>query len=180
MDNESEDADFTKWVLSQVAAVNRKIPCYAGIGAHKLSGPEQLARQIQLSRELGADGFVIFNLTERLATEFLSPHALGCDFCTRLGQAIRQAAGAADWSSDREALRLSEAPPQFYILHSQFEPRYLGDYGIERICLSRIRLSGRAVSSVPESARQTTRPSGSTLTIVPCMEPRRVFTRSPG
>jgi hypothetical protein len=37
-----------------------------GTEAHKLSGPEQLARRIQLSRELGADGFVLFNLTERL------------------------------------------------------------------------------------------------------------------
>ncbi len=46
-------------------------------GAHKLSVPEQLARQIQLSRELGADGFVIFNLTERLATQFLPPMRLG-------------------------------------------------------------------------------------------------------
>ncbi len=77
MDYEADDGDFSKWVRAQVAAVNHKIPCYAGIGAHKLSGPEQLARQIQLSRELGADGFVIFNLTERLATEFLPPMRLG-------------------------------------------------------------------------------------------------------
>ena len=49
----------------------------AGIGARTLSGSEQLARQIQLSREHGADGFVIFNLTERLATEFLPPMRLG-------------------------------------------------------------------------------------------------------
>ena len=33
----------------------------------------ELARQVQLSRELSADGFVIFNLTERRATEFLLP-----------------------------------------------------------------------------------------------------------
>jgi hypothetical protein len=30
-----------------------------------------------LSRELGADGFVVFNLTEKLATEFLPPMRLG-------------------------------------------------------------------------------------------------------
>jgi uncharacterized lipoprotein YddW (UPF0748 family) len=77
MDYESKDADFSKWVRSQVAAVNHKIPCYAGIGAHKLSGPEQLARQIQLSRDLGADGFVLFNLTEKLATQLLPPLRLG-------------------------------------------------------------------------------------------------------
>ena len=77
MDYESDDADFTKWVRSQVAAIGHKIPCYAGIGAHQLSGPEQLAAQIQLSRSLGADGFVVFNLTEKLATEFLPPMRLG-------------------------------------------------------------------------------------------------------
>jgi uncharacterized lipoprotein YddW (UPF0748 family) len=77
MDYESADADFSKWVRSQVAAVNHKIPVYAGIGAPKLSGPEQLAGQIQLSRQLGADGFVIFNLTEKLATQFLPPLRLG-------------------------------------------------------------------------------------------------------
>ena len=77
MDYEGEDADFSKWVRSQVAAINHKIPCYAGIGAYKLSGPEQLASQIQLSRELGADGFVVFNLTEKLATEFLPLMRLG-------------------------------------------------------------------------------------------------------
>jgi uncharacterized lipoprotein YddW (UPF0748 family) len=77
MDYESDDKDFTRWVRSQVAAINHKIPCYPGIGAHELSGPEQLARQIQLSRELGADGFVVFNLTEKLATQFLAPLRLG-------------------------------------------------------------------------------------------------------
>jgi hypothetical protein len=60
-----------------VAAVNHKIPCYAGIGAYRLSGPEQLARQIQLSRELGADGFVLFQLNEKLALQLLPPLRLG-------------------------------------------------------------------------------------------------------
>lgn len=77
MDYERDDGDFSKWVRSQVATVNHKIPCYAGIGAHNLSGPEQLAGQIQLSRQLGADGFVLFNLTEKLATQFLPPLRLG-------------------------------------------------------------------------------------------------------
>jgi dethiobiotin synthetase len=45
---------------------------------------------------------------------------------------------------------------------------------------SRTRLSGKAVSSAPESVRHTTRPSGSTLTMVPLIEPRKVLTRSPG
>jgi len=77
MDYERNDDTFAKWVREQVAAINHKIPCYAGIGAYRLSGPEQLARQIQLSRELGADGFVIFQLSEKLATQLLPPLRLG-------------------------------------------------------------------------------------------------------
>jgi uncharacterized lipoprotein YddW (UPF0748 family) len=77
MNYEAEDADFTKWVRAQMVAINHKIPCYAGIGAFKLSGPEQLAGQIQAARELGAEGFVLFNLTENLATELLPPLRLG-------------------------------------------------------------------------------------------------------
>ena len=87
MDYESADADFSKWVRNQVAAVNHKIPVYAGIGAHTLSGPEQLAGQIQLSRQLGADGFVIFNLTEKLATQFLPPMRLGVTSASPKGSA---------------------------------------------------------------------------------------------
>jgi len=71
MGYEADGADFSKWVRSRVDAVNHNISCYAGIGTHSLSAPEQLARQIQLSRELGAVGFVIFNLTKRLATPYL-------------------------------------------------------------------------------------------------------------
>ena len=46
---------------------------------------------------------------------------------------------------------------------------------------SRVRLSGNALSSdcVP-SGCHTTRPSSSRRTIRPCVEPRRVLTRSPG
>lgn len=77
MNYESKDEDFVGWTRKQVAATKRKTPLYIGIGAHKLSGPEQLARQIQLSRELGGDGFVIFQLNEKLATQFLPPLRLG-------------------------------------------------------------------------------------------------------
>ena len=77
MDYEADDADFSKLVSSQVGWVNRKIPFYAGIGAYKLAGPEQFVHQIALSRQLGADGFIVFNLTEKLATDFLPPAHLG-------------------------------------------------------------------------------------------------------
>lgn len=77
MNYEREDEVFADWVRKQVAATNHKTPLYIGIGSQKLSGPEQLVRQIQLSRELGGDGFVIFNLGEKLATRFLPPLKLG-------------------------------------------------------------------------------------------------------
>jgi uncharacterized lipoprotein YddW (UPF0748 family) len=77
MNYESKDEDFADWTRRQVAATDHKTPLYIGIGAHKLSGPEQLLRQIQLSRELGGDGFVLFQLNERLATQFLPALRLG-------------------------------------------------------------------------------------------------------
>jgi len=73
MDYEGDDNKFADLVQMQVEMTNHRIPLYIGIGAHKLSGPEQLARQIQLARSLGAEGFVIFQLNEKVATQFL-PH----------------------------------------------------------------------------------------------------------
>ena len=77
MNYEGDDEVFTELVRKQVAATNHKTPLYIGIGAHKLSGPEQMAKQIQLSRELGGDGFVVFQLNEKVATRFLPSLQLG-------------------------------------------------------------------------------------------------------
>ncbi len=71
MNYESSDEDFCDLIRKQVAATNHKTPLYFGIGVHKLSGPEQLARQIQLSRAGGGDGFVLFQLNDKVATRFL-------------------------------------------------------------------------------------------------------------
>ena len=71
MNYEGDDAEFTDLIQKQVAATNRKTPLYIGIGVHKLSGPEQLMRQVQFSRELGGDGFVLFQLNERLVRQYL-------------------------------------------------------------------------------------------------------------
>lgn len=77
MNYEEDDTVFVELVRKQVAATNRKTPLYLGIGAHKLSGPEQMAKQIQLSRELGGGGFVVFQLNEKVASRFLP--ALGLE-----------------------------------------------------------------------------------------------------
>jgi uncharacterized lipoprotein YddW (UPF0748 family) len=71
MNYEGDDAVFADLVRQQVAATNHRTPLYIGIGAHKLSSPEQMRRQIELSRALGGDGFVVFQLNEKLATNFL-------------------------------------------------------------------------------------------------------------
>lgn len=77
MNYETADEAFAGWTRKQVDAIQRKTPLYIGIGAYRLSGPEQLARQIQLARELGADGFVLFQLNEKLATQLLPALRLG-------------------------------------------------------------------------------------------------------
>jgi uncharacterized lipoprotein YddW (UPF0748 family) len=71
MNYEGDNEVFADLVRKQVAATNHRIPIYAGIGSQKLSGPEQLQRQIDLLRSLGAEGFVVFNLNEKVATRFL-------------------------------------------------------------------------------------------------------------
>ncbi len=77
MNYEPVDATFEELVRKQVIAVNHKTPLYIGIGAYKLAGPEQLVRQIRIARELGADGFVLFQLNEKLATQSLPLLRLG-------------------------------------------------------------------------------------------------------
>jgi hypothetical protein len=77
MNYETNDRDFTLLVRQQAAWVNRKVPLYAGIGAYKMSGPEQVVRQILLARTNGADGFVLFQYDPRLAAEFLPALRLG-------------------------------------------------------------------------------------------------------
>jgi uncharacterized lipoprotein YddW (UPF0748 family) len=77
MNYETDEAKFTDLVKMQVAMNQNRTPLYIGIGAHRLATPEQLLRQIQLSRELGGDGFVVFQLNEKLATQFLPALQLG-------------------------------------------------------------------------------------------------------
>ena len=54
-----------------------KVPLYIGIGAHRLPEPEQLLAQIQATRQLGAQGFVLFQQDARLATDVLPMLRLG-------------------------------------------------------------------------------------------------------
>ncbi|MGD8237785.1 MAG: family 10 glycosylhydrolase [Armatimonadota bacterium] len=74
MDYTRSTSVFAQRVRSQVRWVDGAAPLYVGIGPYsdgaKLT-PEQVEEQIAISRRLGADGFVLFNYCEGLASSHL-------------------------------------------------------------------------------------------------------------
>ena len=83
MDYTTDIEDLRTKVTHQVgvvrdrAAEGRPVPLYVGIGAFRLPDASDLIEQIQLSRELGADGFVLFQYDEELAEQKLPALLLG-------------------------------------------------------------------------------------------------------
>jgi uncharacterized lipoprotein YddW (UPF0748 family) len=68
MDYTQSDQQFVELVKSQLELVGGRIPIYPGIGQWRLP-KDRAVGQIHLARELGADGFTIFDLTpESMAT----------------------------------------------------------------------------------------------------------------
>jgi len=65
------DDRLRSWLENQKQLVNGRIPLYAGLGSYLLNRPEQLNRQINLCREMGLPGYVLFNYDERLERRFL-------------------------------------------------------------------------------------------------------------
>ena len=63
--------------IKEVAVGSRRVPLYIGIGAFRLPDTADLIEQIQLARELGADGFVLFQYDEELAEQKLPALLLG-------------------------------------------------------------------------------------------------------
>jgi uncharacterized lipoprotein YddW (UPF0748 family) len=64
MDYTNDDGRFVNLVKRQVTLVGERVPLYAGIGATSSQShlaADRIAGQVFLSRECGADGFVIFN-----------------------------------------------------------------------------------------------------------------------
>ncbi len=59
------------WIENQKELVGGKIPLYAGLGSYMLNRPKQLNQQIEICRELGLPGYVLFNYDERLKLHFL-------------------------------------------------------------------------------------------------------------
>jgi len=80
MDYTNSDAAFDRLVDNQLRLVDRRVPLYPGIGAtssHSALPVDRVVGQIQLARQLGAGGFVIFNLSENTARDLLPGIALG-------------------------------------------------------------------------------------------------------
>ena len=70
MDYTENDDYFRSLVKSQIELADKKIPVYPGIGATATKmnlSAEQVRKQIGIARELGAEGFAIFNFDVKTA-----------------------------------------------------------------------------------------------------------------
>ena len=67
MDYMTSDASFAGIVARQMEQVDGRIPLYPGIGAWRLGTADRVAGQIEIARNLGADGFTLFNYSADLA-----------------------------------------------------------------------------------------------------------------
>ena len=72
---------FTRWLQRQMGWVGGKVPVCAGIGpfadGSAFTGPQQVLDEIEVARNMGAGGFVIFNYQPELARDYLPYLALG-------------------------------------------------------------------------------------------------------
>ncbi|GAB6164306.1 hypothetical protein JCM19992_03060 [Thermostilla marina] len=62
MDYTEDDAEFRALVRDQRDRIADRVPLYPGIGAWRLGSADRVVGQIAVARELGTQGFVIFNL----------------------------------------------------------------------------------------------------------------------
>lgn len=67
MDYMTSDASFATIVARQMEQVAGRIPFYPGIGAWRLGTADRVAGQVQIARNVGADGFILFNYSLDLA-----------------------------------------------------------------------------------------------------------------
>ena len=73
-----DDDQFRNIVMAQSEAINKRVPLYPGIGASAPGlPPAQVAMQIYITRDLGLDGFVIFNYDLQLAEQVLTEFSKG-------------------------------------------------------------------------------------------------------
>ena len=70
MNYTESDTRLRNLLTNQVAAVNHAVPLYSGIGQFIIPD-DRVVGQIELTRELGADGFILFNMGLGLAEQTL-------------------------------------------------------------------------------------------------------------
>jgi uncharacterized lipoprotein YddW (UPF0748 family) len=77
MDYAETDPPFVELVTRQLKLVDGRIPVYPGVGAWRLGSADRVAAQIYEARQLGAPGFMLFNLDAGAAQTLLPAMALG-------------------------------------------------------------------------------------------------------
>ncbi len=78
MDYTADDLGFAELVSGQVGLVKGKVPLYPGIGASAPGlGPERVVWQVELARDAGAPGFMVFQYDRAFAHEHLPALATG-------------------------------------------------------------------------------------------------------
>ena len=72
MDYTPDEAQLKQLVTRQIRWGDGQVPLYIGLGAWRLGDAPAVAQQIKRSRELGADGFVLFHYNDsEIATDRL-------------------------------------------------------------------------------------------------------------
>lgn len=62
MDYTASDAQFRNLAATQTSVVGGRIPCYPGIGLLEGLGPVGAVRQVQITRDLGTGGFIVWSV----------------------------------------------------------------------------------------------------------------------
>mgnify|MGYP000916638626 CR=1 FL=1 len=65
----TSDETFAVTVARQMEQVGGRVPLYSGVGAWRLGSADRVAGQVQIARNLGADGFILFDYTAASAAE---------------------------------------------------------------------------------------------------------------
>ena len=77
MNYTTDHAVLERWLRYQAPVVAGRIPLYSGLGTWRHESPAESAYQIDLTRQLGTDGFVCFQHDARFATQFLPALRIG-------------------------------------------------------------------------------------------------------
>jgi len=71
MDYSRDREEVSRLLSAQLGATRGAVPVYAGLGAYRLDSASALIDQIDVSREAGADGFVVFSYSSAALADWL-------------------------------------------------------------------------------------------------------------